>query len=88
MIVLFIDLIAWLIVWRVVVNWDINLEQLTSSTLARERVNLICDCESIIWAGHVACMGEMKNGYGILFRKPEDKRVLGKSRRRWENTVS
>jgi hypothetical protein len=34
------------------------------------------------WAGHVARMGELKNGYRILVGKPEGKRPLGILRRR------
>jgi hypothetical protein len=34
------------------------------------------------WAGHVAHMGEVKNAYKILSRKPEGKRLLGRPRHR------
>jgi hypothetical protein len=34
----------------------------------------------IRWAGYVACMGEMRNAYRILVRKPEGKRSLGRPR--------
>jgi hypothetical protein len=34
------------------------------------------------WAGHVARMGEKRNAYRILARKPEGKRPLGRPRRR------
>jgi hypothetical protein len=37
------------------------------------------------WAGHTACMGEMRNVYKILVRKPEGKGPLGKPRHRWED---
>jgi hypothetical protein len=30
------------------------------------------------WMGHAACMGEMRNSYKILVRKPEGKRPLGR----------
>jgi hypothetical protein len=30
------------------------------------------------WAGHVARMGEKRNAYRILVRKPEGKRALGR----------
>jgi hypothetical protein len=30
----------------------------------------------VIWAGHVARMGRMKNAYDILVVKPEGKRIL------------
>jgi hypothetical protein len=38
-------------------------------------------------AGHVARMGEKRNAYTILVRKPERKRPLGIPRRRWVNNV-
>jgi hypothetical protein len=36
------------------------------------------------WARHVARMAEMRNAYKILARKPERKKPLVRSRRRWE----
>jgi hypothetical protein len=39
------------------------------------------------WAGHVAHMGEEKNVYNVLVGKPEGKRPLGRSRRRWEDGI-
>jgi hypothetical protein len=36
----------------------------------------------MIWAGHVARMGEKRNAYRIFVRKPERKRPLGRPRRR------
>jgi len=35
------------------------------------------------WAGHVARMGEEREVYRVLVRKPEGKRPLGRPRRRW-----
>jgi len=35
------------------------------------------------WAGHVACMGEIRDVYRVLVGKPEGKRSLGRPRRRW-----
>jgi len=35
------------------------------------------------WAGHVARMGEEREVYRVLVGKPEGKRPLGRSRRRW-----
>jgi hypothetical protein len=34
------------------------------------------------WAGHVAIMGEKRNVYRILVRKPEGNRPLGRPRHR------
>jgi hypothetical protein len=39
------------------------------------------------WAGHVARMGEKSNAYGILVGKPEEKRQLGRPRRRWVDNI-
>jgi hypothetical protein len=37
----------------------------------------------MIWAEHVARMGEKRNAYRILVGKSERKRPLGKPRSRW-----
>jgi hypothetical protein len=39
------------------------------------------------WVGHVARMGENRNAYSLLVRKPEGKRPLGRPRRRWVDNV-
>jgi hypothetical protein len=39
------------------------------------------------WAGNVARRREKRNAYRILVGKPEGKRPLGKSRRRWVNNI-
>jgi hypothetical protein len=39
------------------------------------------------WAGHVAQMGEKRNVYRLLVRKTEEKRPLGRPRRRWINNI-
>jgi hypothetical protein len=41
----------------------------------------------IRWAGHVACMEEMRNAYRILVGKNEGKRPLGRPRCRWEDST-
>jgi hypothetical protein len=45
---------------------------------------------TMIWVGHVSCMGEMRNVCKILVGKPQGKRPQGKSRHRfyyWENKI-
>jgi hypothetical protein len=39
------------------------------------------------WARHVACMGEGRNVYMVLYGKPEVKRLVGRSRRRWKYNI-
>jgi hypothetical protein len=38
-------------------------------------------------AGHVACMGDMRNVNKIFGVKPERKRPLGRHKRRWEDII-
>jgi hypothetical protein len=39
------------------------------------------------WAGHVACLGEIRGVYRVLVGKPEGKRPLGRPKRRWEDNI-
>jgi hypothetical protein len=39
------------------------------------------------WAGYVARMGEKRNVYRLLVRKPEGKRPPGRPRRRWIDNI-
>jgi hypothetical protein len=64
--------------------------------LHNEEVHSLYSSSSIIrmiklsrmrWAGHVARRGEKRNAYRILVGKPEDKRSLGRPRRRWVNNI-
>jgi hypothetical protein len=39
------------------------------------------------WAGHVARMGVGRGVYRVLVERPESKRPLRRSRRRWEDNI-
>jgi hypothetical protein len=39
------------------------------------------------WAGNIAGMVEKRDAYRILVGKPERKRSLGRSRRRWMDNI-
>jgi len=39
------------------------------------------------WARHVARMGEGRRVHRVLVGKPEEKRSLGRPRRRWEDDI-
>ena len=39
------------------------------------------------WTGHAARMGEEREVYRVLVRKPEGKRPLGRLRRRWVDNI-
>ena len=38
--------------------------------------------------GHVARMGDRRNAYEIVVGKPEEKRPLGRPRRKWEENIN
>ena len=35
----------------------------------------------------MACMGDRRGAYGVLVRRPEGKRPLGRPRHRWEDNI-
>jgi hypothetical protein len=39
------------------------------------------------WAGYVARMGDGRGVYRVLVGRPEDKRPLGRPRRRWKDNI-
>jgi hypothetical protein len=41
----------------------------------------------MMWAGHVARMGEGRGVYRVLVGRSEGKRPLGRSRRRWKDNI-
>jgi hypothetical protein len=40
------------------------------------------------WAGYVARIGDKRNAYRLLIGKADEKRPLGKTRRRWVDNVN
>jgi hypothetical protein len=39
------------------------------------------------WVGYATCMGEMRNAYKLLVKKPEGKRSLGRFRHRLKGNI-
>jgi hypothetical protein len=64
--------------WRRIHNGEVY--DLTSPNIVR-----VIKSRKVRWAGHVARMGRRRDVYRVLVGKPEGKRPLGRSRRRWEN---
>jgi hypothetical protein len=62
--------------WRKLHNEE--LHSLSSPNIIR-----MIKSSRIRWAGHVARMGEKRNACTILVGKPEEKRSLGRPRRKW-----
>jgi hypothetical protein len=40
-----------------------------------------------MWAGYASCMQKKLNAYRVLVVKHEGKRLLGRSRHRWEDNI-
>jgi hypothetical protein len=63
--------------------------------LHNEELRDLCSLPGIIrviklmrWAHHVSRMGEKRNAYRLLVRKPEGKRPLGRPRHRWVDNIT
>jgi len=67
--------------WRILHNEELN-DLYSSPNIVR-----VIKSRRIRWAGHVARIGEEMGVYRVWVRKPEGKRLLGISRRRWVDNV-
>jgi len=82
--------------WKISCNIDwVDFLGLKSSSYNEELNDLYCSHNTvrviksrrIRRAGHVGCMAEKRDLYGLLVGKPEGKRRFGRSRRRWEDNI-
>ena len=67
--------------WRRLHNEELN-DLYSSPNIVR-----VIKSRRMRWAGRVACMGEERGAYRVLVGKPEGKRPLGRSRRRWVDNI-
>jgi len=67
--------------WRKLHNEELN-DLYSSPVIVR-----VIKSRRMIWAGHVARMGERRCVYRILVGKREGKRSFGRPRRRWEDYI-
>jgi len=67
--------------WRRLHNEELN-DLYSSPNIVR-----VIKLRRMRWAGHVARMGEERGMYRFLVGKPEGKRPLGRSRRRWVENI-
>jgi hypothetical protein len=68
-------------VWRKLHNEELH-DLYSSPTIVR-----VIKSRRMRWAGHVARMGEGRGVYRVLVGKPEEKRPLGRSRRRCGDNI-
>jgi hypothetical protein len=54
----------------------------TSSSIIR-----IIELNTMKWAGHLARIGEERNSYRLLIRKPEGKRPLARTESSWADNI-
>jgi hypothetical protein len=50
-------------------------------------INQVIKSRRLRWAGHVARMGERRGAYRALVEKPEGRRPLERTTRRWEDDI-
>jgi hypothetical protein len=67
--------------WRKLHNEELN-NLYSSPSIVR-----VVKSRRLRWAGHVARMGEERGVHRVLVGKPEGKRPLGRSRRRWADNI-
>jgi len=67
--------------WRKLHNEELN------NLYSSPNIVWVIKSRRMIWAGHVARMGEGRGVYRALAGKPEGRRPLGRPRRRWEDTI-
>ena len=67
--------------WRRLHNEELN-DLYSSPNIVR-----VVKSRRMRWAGHVARMGEERGAYRVLVGKPEEKRPLGRPRRRWVDNI-
>jgi hypothetical protein len=73
-------------VWRRLVKELLHNEELHNLYYSQSIIRII-KSRRMMWARHVARMGEMRNAYRILVGKPEGKRPLGRPGRRWMDNI-
>jgi hypothetical protein len=67
--------------WRTLHNEELH------NLYATPNVIRVIKSRGMRWAEHVAFMGEIRNGYKILARKPEGKRPCRRPGCRWEDSI-
>jgi hypothetical protein len=68
-------------------GWKKLHNEETHNLCASSNITGVVKSSRMKWAGHVACMGGMRNVYNILIGKPEGRKPFGKPRRRREDNI-
>ena len=76
--------------WRDEITWEwrkLHNEELNDLYCSPNIIRVI-KSTTMIWARHIPRMGERRGVYRVLVGKPEGKRPLGRTRRRWEDNIT
>ena len=66
--------------------WRLHNEEL-NDLYSSPNIMRVIKSRRMIWAGHVARLGEERGAYRVLVGKPERKRPLGRPRCRWVDNI-
>jgi hypothetical protein len=67
--------------WRKLHNEELN------DLYCSPNISRVIKSKRMRWTGHVACMGETRVVYRVLVDRTDDKSLLGRPRRRWEDNI-
>jgi hypothetical protein len=67
--------------WRRLHNEELN------NLYSSPNIIRVIKSRKMLWAVHVARMGEGRVAYRILVGRPEGKRALERTRRRWDDNI-
>jgi hypothetical protein len=67
--------------WRKLHNEELN------DLYSLPNIVRVIKSRRMIWAGHVARLGEVRGVHRVLVGKPEGQRPLGRRRRIWEDNI-
>jgi hypothetical protein len=71
----------------VVGSWRSQHDKELCNLFASPNIIRVIKSRKMKWLRHVACMGEMRNAYSILVRKPKGKRPRRRPMCGWEDNI-
>jgi hypothetical protein len=68
-------------------EWRKLHNEVLNDLYSSPNIILIIKSRRMRWAGNVECVGETRGIYRVLVGEPEENRLFGRSRRRWEDNI-
>jgi hypothetical protein len=66
---------------------NISFHYITRKLIACTYYQIVIKSRRMRWVGRIARMGVERGAYRILVGRPEERRPLGRPRRRWEDNI-